>query len=52
MRWLLFFYQFLTTFAPVFQRFQAMIIKLYEQNTNIKDVVKVVDALRNGDLII
>ena len=29
-----------------------MIIKLYEQNTNIKDVVKVVDALRNGDLII
>ena len=35
-----------------FQRFQAMIIKLYEQNTNIKDVVKVVDALRNGDLII
>ena len=52
MRWLLFFYQFLTTFAPVFPRFQAMIIKLYEQNTNIKDVVKVVDALRNGDLII
>lgn len=52
MRWLLLFYQFLTTFAPVFQRFQAMIIKLYEQNTNIKDVVKVVDALRNGDLII
>ena len=29
-----------------------MIIKLYEQNTNIKDVVKVVDVLRNGDLII
>ena len=53
MRWLLFFYQFLTTFAPVFfQQIQAMIIKLYEQNTNIKDVVKVVDALRNGDLII
>ena len=35
-----------------FQQIQAMIIKLYEQNTNIKDVVKVVDALRNGDLII
>ena len=53
MRWLLFFYQFLTTFAPVFSAIsQAMIIKLYEQNTNIKDVVKVVYALRNGDLII